>query len=120
MMLPPMPPTPTEQQVQAVRRRLVQQQVQLLRRGRWLAMDPDVLADCVLAARGDVVIAHRLMTCWEQLQGSMRTPDMTAAEEVQLVAYVRNAVSGGYECDCGTCGGGMHSSRFMHPAVGKP
>lgn len=110
-----------EDQVQAVRRRLVQPQVKLLRMGRWLAMDPDVLADCVVAARGDTVVAHRLMTRWEQVAGP-RTADMTAEEEVQLVAYIRDRVAEGFECDCGTCTTDLppHGSRFMHDPGSKP
>jgi len=106
-------------QVQAVRRRMVVQQVRMLQAGRLVAMDADVLADCVLAAGGDVVVTYRLITRWEQMHSSFRTMDMTAEEEAQMVAYIRNAVAGGYECDCGTCGGGMHGSRFMHPLGGN-
>lgn len=106
-----------EEQVQAVRRRMVRQQVALLRMGRWIGLDADLVADCVLAAGGDTVVAHRLMTRWDQLGGS-RTVDMTAEEERQLVAYIRNAVAGGFKCDCGTCAGDIssapHGSRFMH------
>lgn len=106
-------------QVQAVRRRMVAQQVALLRKsGRWIAMDADVLADCVLAAGGDVVVTHRLMTRWEQVHGA-RTPDMTAEEEVQLVAYVRNLASS-FDCDCGTCTGSTHGRRLQHHATPLP
>lgn len=111
----------SEDQVQAVRRRFVQPQVELLRIGRWIGLDANLVADCVLAAGGDTVVAHRLMTRWEQVAGP-RTVDMTHDEEVQLVAYIRNAVAAGFECDCGTCNQDQppHGSRFMHPAVGKP
>jgi len=108
-----------EEQVQAVRRRFVQPQVRLLRLGRWRGLDADLVADCALAAGGDAVVAHRLMTRWEQEAGP-RTVDMTHEEEVQLVAYIRNAMAQGFECDCGTCGGGTHMSRFMHQPGGRP
>lgn len=101
------------QQVQAVRRRLVRQQVQTLRRGRWSALDPDVVADCVVAAGGDAVVAHRLMTRWEQIQGP-RTVDMTPDEEAQLVAYVSERMASGFECDCGACGPVPHGGRIVH------
>lgn len=101
-----------EEQVQQVRRRFVQPQVALLRKGRWIAMDAEVLADCVLAAGGDAVVAHRLMTRWEQENGS-RTPDIEPEEEARLVAYVR-AHAPTFTCDCGTCGPVPHGERIQH------
>lgn len=100
-------------QVQAVRRRMVSQQVRLLRCGRLFTMDPDVVADCVLAAGGDAVVAYRLITNWEQTVGP-RTVDMTAEEEAQMVAYVRDRMAAGFKCDCGTCGDVPHGERIQH------
>lgn len=78
---------PDPQQVQAVRRRMVQPQVRQLQRSGWAVVDADVLADCVLAAGGDPLLAHTMMTEWELLM-LVRTPDMTAEDEERLVAYV--------------------------------
>ena len=100
-------------QVQAVRRRMVAQQVRLLQYHPLLSlMDPDALADCVLAAGGDPVIAVRLFERWLQDLGP-RTPDMTADEEHQAIAYIRTHAST-FDCDCGTCGGPPHGRRIQH------
>lgn len=102
-----------EAQVQAVRRRMVSQQVHMLRlSGLWAAMDTDVVADCVLAAGCDAVVAHQLLIKWLDQQGP-RTPDMTAADEQTLVQFIRERAPG-YECDCGTCGPIPHGARIQH------
>lgn len=111
---------PNAEQVLAVRRRFVEPQVRLLRRAfPWASLLPEVVADCVLAAAGDAVATHRLMLAWaDQRRGGPRTPDITAQDEDDLVAYIRTHASS-FACDCGTCGPTQHGSRFMHPA-GKP
>lgn len=100
--------------VQQVKRRMVYQQVQLLRQaGRWAAMQEDVVADCVLAAGGDAVVADRLFQRWAA-EGHSHGPDLTAEEEARLIDYVRTR-GVGFQCDCGTCRPDPpHGTRFQH------
>lgn len=103
-----------EAQVQAVRRRMVVQQVRLLRMSAiWAAMNEDVAADCVLAAGGDIVVAHRLLLRYFEEHHGPRTPDMTAEDEQSIVHYIRQQAAG-FSCDCSACTGSTHASRFQH------
>lgn len=94
-----------DEQVQQVRRRLVMTQVRQLKLlPFWNTMDEDFVAECVLAAGGDGVVANRLATRWLAELNNSRTPDITWDECDALVRYIGEQVADGFKCDCGTCG----------------
>lgn len=92
-------------QVQVVRRRMVMQQVRMLRRsGIWSVLTEDHVADCVLAAAGDAVVAHRLLRRWQAEHDKPRTQDLSVEDEEAIVQFIQQQAAG-FDCDCGTCGG---------------